>query len=96
MNVLTNKYSFAPTTLTSPQLAAGSQCLIFYYYAYGEVTLQVNYVVNKNTILWSQAGSKDEMWKKVELSLPTTTNNYKVNFQFHSFANRMDLQPATK
>ena len=80
MHVLLDKYSFGPTSLTSPLLATGRQCLIFYYYAYGEVTLQVNYVVNKKTILWSQAGSNDQMWKKVELSLPTTINNYKVIF----------------
>ena len=80
MKALTDKYLFAPTTLTSPLLAAGSQCLIFYYYTYGKVTLQVNYVVNGKTAkaLWSHSGDEVQKWKRVEVSIPISNNEYKV------------------
>ena len=80
MKVLMNKISYAPTTLTSPQLAAGSRCLIFYYYAYGKVTLQINYIADgkKTKVLWSHSGGDVQTWKRVKVSIPSSNNEYKV------------------
>ena len=82
MSALVNRFAIGDktTTLTSPQLAAGSQCLIFYYYTHGNVTLQVNYVVNGKTakVLWSHSGDDEQTWKRVEVSIPSSNNEYKV------------------
>ena len=82
MSALVNKFALGDktTTLTSPLLVAGSQCLIFYYYAYGEVTLQITYAAKDGTSekLKSYTGSKDHTWRKASIALPSNKKDYKV------------------
>lgn len=68
------------TTLTSPQLSAGSRCLSFSYYAFGEVTLQVTYEANKQLSreLWRQKGGDASVWQLLELTLPQDKTVYQV------------------
>ena len=82
MSALVNKFApgYRTITLTSPLLVAGSQCLIFYYYVHGNVTLQITYAA-KNDVsekLKSYIGNKDHAWRKASISLPSNKKDYKV------------------